>query len=61
LKNWGDKPVWWQSPSGKEKYYSGQREEGILHGMVYIPVMYLTMARKNCRISGRPYPYQLSL
>lgn len=35
VKNWGDKPVWWQSPSGKEKilFWTGGRGYSSWHGV----------------------------
>ncbi|MCD0468689.1 glycoside hydrolase [Flavobacterium sp. JAS] len=35
LKNWGDKPVWWTSPSGEEKilFWAGAKGYSSWHGM----------------------------
>ncbi|MNQ05553.1 hypothetical protein D3C85_182910 [compost metagenome] len=35
LKNWGDKPVWWTSPSGQEKvlFWAGAKGYSSWHGM----------------------------
>ncbi|MBS7255766.1 glycoside hydrolase family 38 N-terminal domain-containing protein [Flavobacterium branchiicola] len=64
LKNWGDKPVWWTSPSGEEKvlFWAGAKGYSSWHGMQPGNI-YERGARKIAdylnELTANNYPYDM--
>ncbi|MCW1963514.1 glycoside hydrolase family 38 C-terminal domain-containing protein [Chryseobacterium viscerum] len=64
VKNWGDKPVWWQSPSGKEKilFWTAGRGYSSWHG-VHPGAVFETGQKKIAEylndLTQNNYPYDM--
>ncbi|MDR6463990.1 glycoside hydrolase family 38 C-terminal domain-containing protein [Chryseobacterium sediminis] len=64
VKNWGDKPVWWQSPSGKEKilFWTAGRGYSSWHG-VHPGTVFETGQKKIAEylndLTQNNYPYDM--
>ena len=64
VKNWGDKPVWWQSPSGKEKilFWTAGRGYSSWHG-VHPGAVFETGQKKIAEylddLTKTNYPYDM--
>lgn len=64
VKNWGDKPVWWQSPSGKEKilFWTAGRGYSSWHG-IHPGAVFETGQRKIAEylddLTKNNYPYDM--